>query len=190
MLEDLDNPDFIAKLMAGDEDANEKLYKLATSKLWARFTKKWKFLPQDGEDLIILTFQKFHQSLHRTYDPEQGLIGWLLAIAERVAIDHFRELKSRDEAQIDNESDIPCDNAAEVNYEGNYYLSPDGLFVQQEFDKLNASDRRVILLRVKDGMKFKEIGEIVGKAEKSVNKQYNRAIEKLREGIKRARLDE
>lgn len=47
---------------------------------------------QDAEDICQQTFIKAHQHLHRA-DPDRPVIAWLLTIARRTALNHFRGAK-------------------------------------------------------------------------------------------------
>ena len=51
---------------------------------------------QDAEDLSQQTFVKAYQNIHR-FDTTRPLINWLLTIARRTALNHFRSAKRWDE---------------------------------------------------------------------------------------------
>jgi RNA polymerase sigma factor (sigma-70 family) len=195
MLDELDKPDFIDRLISGEEKANNELVTVLTPRLWSHFVRKLRSWGlghgvDEADDLVATTFQKFYESLHRTYNPEKGLIGWILTIAKRVAIDYYREVRGRNEVLINVEADISCDNTPAAEDESNRPLSFKEVWVREEFKKLNISDRKVISLRIDNGFRFKKIGEIMGKSEEAVKTQYSRAIKKLREAMKESNLDE
>jgi RNA polymerase sigma-70 factor (ECF subfamily) len=55
---------------------------------------------QDAEDLAQQTFIKAYRSLHR-FDTSRPLAGWLLTIARRTALNHFRSARPCDEMPED-----------------------------------------------------------------------------------------
>jgi RNA polymerase sigma-70 factor (ECF subfamily) len=194
MLEELDKPDFIGRLISGEEKANNELVTVLTPRLWSHFVRKLRSWGlghgvDEADDLVATTFQKFYESLHRTYNPEKGLIGWILIIAKGVAVDYYREVRSRNEVLINDEADISCDNTPVAEDESKRPLSLKEVRVGEEFKKLNVSDRKVIRLRVYDGLRFKEIAKRMDKTEEAVKTQYSRAIKKLREAIQGSNLD-
>jgi RNA polymerase sigma-70 factor, ECF subfamily len=58
---------------------------------------------QDAEDLTQRTFIKAYQNLAR-FDPQRPLINWLLTIARRTALNHFRDTKRWEEIPESSES--------------------------------------------------------------------------------------
>jgi RNA polymerase sigma-70 factor (ECF subfamily) len=58
---------------------------------------------QDAEDLTQRTFIKAYHNLGR-FDPQRPLINWLLTIARRTALNHFRDTKRWEEIPENSES--------------------------------------------------------------------------------------
>ena len=61
---------------------------------------------QDAEDLAQRTFIKAHQNLAR-FDPQRPLINWLITIARRTALNHFRDTKRWEEIPEASETPEP-----------------------------------------------------------------------------------
>ncbi len=74
--------------VAGDDRAFEALVQLHGSRVF-NYIHQMTRQAQDAEDLAQQTFIKAHAHLHRV-DTTRPLIGWLLTIARRTALNHFR----------------------------------------------------------------------------------------------------
>jgi RNA polymerase sigma-70 factor (ECF subfamily) len=77
--------------VAGDARAFDSLVQLYGARIFSylhRMTRQ----PQDAEDLAQQTFVKAYHGLHR-FDTNRPLIGWLLTIARRTALNHFRSAR-------------------------------------------------------------------------------------------------
>lgn len=61
---------------------------------------------QDAEDLTQRTFIKAYHNLAR-FDPQRPLINWLLTIARRTALNHFRDTKRWEEIPESSEATGP-----------------------------------------------------------------------------------
>jgi RNA polymerase sigma-70 factor (ECF subfamily) len=61
---------------------------------------------QDAEDLTQRTFIKAYHNLAR-FDPQRPLINWLLTIARRTALNHFRDTKRWEEIPESSEAAGP-----------------------------------------------------------------------------------
>jgi RNA polymerase sigma factor (sigma-70 family) len=187
MLKDLDKPDFVARLLAGKEDAFATLGDALFPLLRRRFINKWNFTHADSEDLAVHTLQKFYQSLHKTFDPDKGLVGYVFMIAERLALDHYHEIKNRSEEQFTYEQAASRDEPAAPTEEGEREPSPEEILVQRELEKLDEVNQRIIILRVRDEWKFAQIAEALGMTEKAVDNRFRRAVRKLKDGLEKAK---
>src|SRR4051812_42940366 len=61
---------------------------------------------QDAEDLVQQTFIKAYHHLDR-FDTSRPLVNWLITIARRTALNHFRDTKKWDELPFDAASNEP-----------------------------------------------------------------------------------
>lgn len=74
--------------VAGDSRAFDALVQLHGRRVF-NYIHQMTRQAQDAEDLAQQTFIKAHTHLHRV-DTSRPLIGWLLTIARRTALNHFR----------------------------------------------------------------------------------------------------
>ena len=129
---------------------------------------------ETAEDLTSETFMKALTKINE-FDEDKGAFStWLYQIARNTVIDFYRTKKSNlnidDIWDLANEEDILCDlDTKEKLTEVKKYLK-----------KLKSEQREIVILRVWEGMSYKEISEAVGKSEASCKMSFSRTIHQLR----------
>src|SRR3954466_1077041 len=91
--------------IAGDAKAFEQLVHLYHRRV-CNFLQQMTRQREDTEDLAQQTFIKAYQHIGRV-DPERPIINWLLTIARRTALNHFRSAKKWEFVPTDLASNEP-----------------------------------------------------------------------------------
>lgn len=145
----------------------EKYFKKIYSFVYYRVSHK-----ETTEDLVSLVFTKALENIskfHKGY-----FSAWLYQIARNTVIDHYRtskatqDLDSTVELHIDNQISELMDNSIELQE------------IKEKLDKLNEIQRDIIIMRVWDGLSYKEIAQIVGKSESNCKMIFSRGLKELR----------
>lgn len=165
--------DALAQRAIQDTDAFALLYRRHLNRIYSYLLSRVGNV-QDAQDLTTQTFIAVLNALPH-YEP-RGLFGaWLLAIARRKAMDHFRQdqtLISIEDA-IDVSDDTP---------------SPDEFILEQMwmeevahlFKRLNPDRAEAIRLRFFAELKNREIANLMGKSEGAVKMLIARGLEDIR----------
>ncbi|HEU5078681.1 MAG TPA: sigma-70 family RNA polymerase sigma factor [Opitutaceae bacterium] len=160
----------------GDHRAFEGLIRLHTSRIYNYIFQMTRHR-QDAEDLCQQTFLKAYNALER-FDPQRPLICWLLTIARRTALNHFRAAKSFTE--------IPFDAASSET-------SPDRETERQDnletlWDRarriLSPRDFEVLWLRISEDMDLDDIAEATQLTTTHVKVIVHRARQQLMKSLK------
>ena len=135
-----------------------------------------------AEDLTSQTFLKALEHI-RSYDASKAAFStWLYRIARNTVTDHYRTLRRHDD--IEDVWDLPG--------EDNPFLDAATHMEAAEIHKLlktlDKSKRELILMRLWDGLSYKEIADLTGKTEASCKMAFSRAMETLRTGLSPAAL--
>lgn len=130
---------------------------------------------QDAEDLTQQTFLKAYQNLHR-FDCSRPLINWLLTIARRSALNHFRAAKKWESVPDDAASPAPSPaRQTETSDEAeNLWAHARRLLSPREFE--------VLWLRFAEELSTEETARIAGLTQTHVKVLVYRARQQLMKG--------
>ena len=135
--------------------------------------------PHLAEDLTSETFERAFRVWDR-YDPARGpVLPWLVTIARRIALDHFRsETRRRGRERRAAAGDEPVTRAPEATAD----LPPE---LAAALGRLTRSEREVVALRVLLEMDGAEAAGVLGITRSACSTQLHRAMTKLREDLAR-----
>jgi RNA polymerase sigma-70 factor (ECF subfamily) len=131
-----------------------------------------------AEEVVQDTFVRAFSSLD-TFRGDSSLRTWLFTIARRLVVDRRRAMRRRkDVANLDD-----VDAATE-------YTALDGLIASEArkkvwgaVGKLSPTQREVFLLRVNEGLSYKEIAEVAGTTEGAARVHYHNALRTVKENL-------
>lgn len=168
--------DRLARLLlsarAGDRAAFRDLYRGLFPDV-TRFVGRRVPNSADAEDLVAFVFQRVLERLDR-YDPERGTVrAWVLTIARNAIIDHYRA--RRDHAVLDDaalavsrcpEERLAVDEAARR--------------VSAWLDGCSPQLREMYALRYGEGLRVREVADVLGLSEAAVKQRFARSLRELR----------
>lgn len=174
--EDSTDLELISRWIAGDERAATTLVERHAPAL-ARFAVS---LGQrvDVEEVIQDTFVRAFGSID-SFRADSSLRTWLFTIERRLILDRRRaERRRRDDALIDE-----TDAATEFNALDGLVAEEAEDRVRRAVDRLSRLQREVFLLRVNEGLSYKEIAEVVGSTEGAARVHYHNAMRAVKESL-------
>jgi RNA polymerase sigma-70 factor (ECF subfamily) len=128
---------------------------------------------ETAEDITSKVFIKALENIG-SFKPEKAAFNtWLYQIARNSIIDHFRTHKPS------GELDESLNLASSENLENQTHAKLELEKVKKYLNTLDPSVREIVVMRVWDGLSFKEIGEVVGKSEAASKMAFGRVMEKL-----------
>lgn len=128
---------------------------------------------ETAEDLTSAVFMKALEKI-QSYNQEKSAFNtWLYTIARNTLFDHFRSHK--DQSPIDE----ALEHSSNQNIVKEVGLKMEVEKVQQLLNKLDSEQRDLVIMRVWDGLSFKEIAEILGKSEAASKMQFGRTLKLL-----------
>lgn len=132
---------------------------------------------ETAEDLTSKTFMKALENI-KSYQAEKASFSvWLYKIARNTVIDHYRTKKF----------DVNLDDVWNLSSEENILMDTDARLkmekVREYMRELNVSQREIIMMRVWQGMNYKEIAEVTGKNEANCRMVYLRGIKILKDKV-------
>lgn len=131
-----------------------------------------------AEEVVQDTFVRAFASLE-SFRGDSSLRTWLFTIARRLVVDRRRAARRRRE--VGNLDDV--DAATE-------YTALDGMIageaqrrVREAVGRLSPTQREVFLLRVNEGLSYKEIAEVAGTTEGAARVHYHNALRTVKENL-------
>ena len=131
-----------------------------------------------AEEVVQDTFVRAFSSLE-SFRGDSSLRTWLFTIARRLVVDRRRAFRRRREVGDLEEVDPATE-----------YTALDGLIASEAkrkvwgaVGKLSPTQREVFLLRVNEGLSYKEIAEVAGTTEGAARVHYHNALRTVKENL-------
>lgn len=161
----------------GDSEAFGRVYDLYLPKIYNFIYYKTNHR-ETAEDLTSKTFFKALEKIE-TFSPQKNasFSSWIYMIARNTVIDHYRTNKNN--LDINDFFDLHSGENQEEAVHNKNVLSE----VQKKLTELSPEQREIVILRVWEGLSYKEIAQITNKSESSSKMAFSRAIGKIRKEI-------
>ena len=131
---------------------------------------------ETAEDLTSLTFTKAWQH-YESYNPNKGTIQtWIYRIARNTLIDHYRTKKHVE--KIDDNWDVWDGADMETDLDNRERLKK----IKNKITSMPPKHRDLLMMRIWEGLSFKEIALITGRTETSLKVAASRLLSVIRRG--------
>ena len=140
----------------------------------------------DAEDLTSAVFQRFLERLDRFETAKGSVMTWILAMARNAVIDHHRRLDAHGSAR---RGSVPVEELAEVLAADQHdplgslirdeNLRQVGLLLRREPDDV----REMFALRFGQGLRVREVAEVMNLGEAAVKQRFARTLKKIRQEL-------
>lgn len=170
---DNDEKILLKKCQNGDLTHFGKLYDLYIKKIYDFVFYKTNH-KEIAEDLTSKVFLKALNKIDSFKIEGGSFQAWLYMIARNTVIDHYRTYKS--ESDIDDFWDISSSENIERDIDMKHKLEK----VDEYLKNLKSDQREILIMRIWQGLSYREIAEILGKSEASCKMKTARVLNKLR----------
>jgi RNA polymerase sigma-70 factor, ECF subfamily len=200
----LNNPEFVAKVVSGDDGAFEELYNRIAGRLRNYYIKRFGFSSQDAEELANDALLQVYDAIS-SFNPEgkAKLTTWIYKIAIRKGLDRIRWLKRLRQKQAEAPESLgflPLHLDEEFALLGLQSSGESEGIEKAEADEnspilrafysMSQPEQDILRARIIGAMTYKQIAEVEGESEGTLRTRYNRAkkniIGKCREEIERS----
>jgi RNA polymerase sigma-70 factor, ECF subfamily len=168
--------ELIARWKAGDQGAATMLVERHASAL-ARFAVSCG-AREDVEELVQDTFVRAFGSLDG-FRGDSSFRTWLFTIERRLLMDRRRAERRRPAGQEIAEGDT----ATEYDALDQIIGDETGARVRRALDRLTPTQREVFVLRVNEGLSYREIADTVGTTEGAARVHYHNAMRAIKEQL-------
>ncbi len=135
-----------------------------------------------AQDVVQDAFVRLYRNWKKVQGRGVPIKGWLYRTTHNAAVDYIRK-ESRLRDLHDRQSDFTelCQSGDEVQQE----LDSRYALVLQNLGVLTAKEREVLVLRLQEGMSYKEIAEVIRRSEGYVGTLIHSATKKLGQRLRR-----
>ena len=178
-------PGELAALRRREPAAMEKLYDLFFDRIYG-YVRRLVRDEATAEDVTQDVFLHIQRSIS-TYDPERPLRPWVFAIATNKVRDVWHSRGGYDEARrelsSEEEENLLHPVARELGPLGQLERSELHRALERALEEMPESLRATLFLRSREGLSFRDIGELLSRSEIAVRKRYSRGLRELRERL-------
>ena len=166
--------ELIARWQAGDDRAARLLVERHAPAV-ARFVASLG-VREEGEEVVQDTFVRAFGSLD-AFRGESTLRTWLFTIARRLVLDRRRAVRRQGGAVALEEADA----VTEFDALDGLVAAETGRRLERALGRLTPTQREVFLLRVNEGLSYREIAAVAGTTEGAARVHYHSAIRTVME---------
>ena len=182
----LDEAGLIRAVQRGDHDAFEQLVRAYDHNV-LRLAMNLLRSPEDARDVYQEAFLRVYRNIH-SFRFDCSFHTWLYRIVTNACLDHLRKRKVRkEESTVVETSGGPVDrvanfeeSGADANPERNYLNRQLTERIGSALEDLTPRERMVFELRHYQGLRLRNIGEMLGTSEEAAKNCLFRATQKMR----------
>jgi RNA polymerase sigma factor (sigma-70 family) len=167
----LSDEELMTQYQAGVETAFEEIYGRYNKKIYGFIMRRLNN-PDTSAELFQETFLRLHRG-RALYRPEMPFKPWLYTIANNLIRDRFKA-KEPKIAELPEGEDAEYINGAVPD--GSHTL----LSFKEAFASLTEDQKEALTLSRFQGLKYEQIGTVMGKSTEAVNQLIQRALRQLR----------
>lgn len=168
----LSDEELMRRYQSGDEAAFEEIYSRYGKKIYG-FLMRRLGQSDDCAELFQETFLRLHKG-RSLYRPEMPFKAWIYAIANNLIRDRLRG-----RARPGNSPVCEGDGSSVAVPNGSHQL----LSFKEAFGRLTEDQREAVGLSRFQGLRYEEIGRVMGRSTEAVNQLIQRAMHHLRQSI-------
>ena len=128
-----------------------------------------------AQDVVQNTFIKLYKNWKKGMRPSPKLKAWLYKVTHNEAVDLIRKESKRRTLHTKFADDSECADGEHCPAS----QSDKTQMVMEHIHKLSTSERQVLLLRLEEGLSYKEISNVTGRSQGNVGCILHNAVKKL-----------
>lgn len=167
----LSDEELMIRYQGGDETAFEEIYGRYNKKIYG-FIMRRLTNPDTSAELFQETFLRFHRG-RDLYKPEMPFKPWLYTIANNLIRDRFKAKEPKIAELAEGED---AENWSGTVPDGSHAL----LSFKEAFAALTEDQREALTLSRFQGLRYEQIGTVMGRSTEAVNQLIQRALRQLR----------
>ncbi|MGE4587959.1 MAG: RNA polymerase sigma factor [Acidaminococcaceae bacterium] len=199
-MEEKENNNWEAKMfgryLCGDKASGEELFASIYPRVRKFVFSKTKsdtcLDEQDKEDIIVEAMMRTIDKKY-LFNGKSSLSTFVIGFANNIIREKRRERKKQLSTLLNSDQSDQIESMASTNNYDNpikVIINNEELdMLEQSLNLLTQDQRNILILRICNGMSFKEITQITGKLDAAVDSLYRRALRTLKNNYKKTIID-
>ena len=178
--------DLLRSWLMGDAKAFEKFYLRHSGKVFGYARKRG--IPQDEiSELVQEVFLKLHLHISQ-YEPEKKALPWFFTMVHNCCVDRLKRGGKAKQAwqsvSLDSlKQELPSESPSSSDFADESRQT-----LGRAMNSLSLEQKKVLNMRIEDGMSFEEIASATGKSSAALRKAYSRALRMLQSWFEREKI--
>ena len=174
--------ELVEKLKQGNPDAVEQMYNANVDRVYSLVFNQVDRDHEVAQEIVQETFIAAVKSV-KYFQVRSSIFTWLCSIANRKVADYYRRKKREDKHRVgyDIELEKMSDSSQGTTAHGE--TEDLNIVVRQALSKLPLHYRQAIIFKYVEGFSVSDIGEIMGRTDKSVEGLLTRARKELQDEL-------
>ncbi len=139
--------------------------------------------PLAAQDIVQNVFIKLFKAWKPGTRPSKRLKGWLYRVTHNEAVDHIRR-ESRLQVLHNSHAEQRSKDCPDGHNCPPAVVAERKEMVLQHLRRLEPREQQVVLLRLEEGLSYREIGEVTGRTEGNIGNILHHAVKKLSQTLK------
>jgi RNA polymerase sigma-70 factor, ECF subfamily len=177
----------IQRAQAGDQEAFGGLVRAYQGPVY-NLAYRMLGTPMEAEEAVQETFLRVYRGM-KSYDPQQKLSSWILAIASHYCVDRLRRRRMTWLSLEDAPAAALAETTSEAPERG-FLDREKEQEMQQLLSSLPETYRVVLVLRYWQDLSYEEIAEMLGSTESAVKSRLHRARELMADFVARQQTEQ
>jgi len=133
----------------------------------------------EATEITQKTFIKAYKKIH-TLEDARKFSSWIYRIANNLCLDEMKRAGRRRSAPMETLGSHPADKGKTNNPDGVVQQQELGSILQQALSQLPPEQRTVVIMKEYEGLKFREIAEILEEPENTIKSRMYYGLKSLR----------
>lgn len=172
-------PDLLFRVAQGDDAAFEQFYYLTYKPLFA-FLLSLTLNQEDAQDLLQETLIRVHGSAH-LYKEQGNPMAWVMKIGKNLFLMKQRQ-NSPTIISLDVQEDLDKNYKTALSFD-NVKDVETRLWLEQLFSVLSEEERNIVIMHLVEGLKHREIADLLDIPLGTVLPKYKRALKKMENSV-------
>lgn len=174
-LNTLEDSVLMVKLQAGQTDKLGLLFERYNDRLFRFFMRLTRGKEALSEDLVQNTFFRILK-YKKSYNPEKKFSTWIYQIGRNVFYDQCKKSENKEHSVDEFTYNEPRTEMSSPFQEEDERV----ILLKKAMDELPDDKREILVLSKYEGLKYKEIGEILNCSENAIKVKAHRAMKELK----------